>query len=95
MSGGVVYGPPEQLSRYGEPFQIAANAVIPPGWFYITGSWILVDDTDPTPATISTHGAGFCISDGTHAKAGSSAVNAIAIGPRNETWPWPKPWPLT
>jgi hypothetical protein len=91
MSGGVVYAEPELLSRFGEPFSVASGEVIPPGWYFTSGNFTIRDDDD---AVISTHAAGFCISDGKQVKA-AAAIQCIPVGAKPKAdWPWPKPWPL-
>jgi hypothetical protein len=91
ISGGVVYDDPEQLSRWGEPFNVGNGAVIPPGAYFTTGGFTIRDDSD---AVISTHAAGFCISDGKQVKA-AAAIQVIPVGAKRQSvWPWVGPWPL-
>jgi hypothetical protein len=95
ISGGVVYAIPNSdsgLERFGEPFAVANGAVIPPGAYFTTGGFTIRDDED---GTISTHTAGFVVSDGSSVKA-AAAIQVIPVGAKARApWPWPHPWPLS
>jgi len=104
FAGGVVYAIGASdgdnfLGRFGEPFTIAASGtVIPPGAYYTSNSFTV---RDPDDAVLSTHTAGYCISDGQSVKTAAANVVLIPVGFKGwdgwngPQWPWPSPWPLT
>jgi hypothetical protein len=92
-SGGVVYsgGTPSVLtSRFGQPITLAANAVVPPGAYFMTGAFSIT----PPGGTATAMPGGYCISDGSSVVA-TAAGTAIPLGAGNPApWPWPTPFPM-
>ena len=92
MSGGVVYGygiPPDGLGKYGEAFSIANGAKVPPGVYYVDGTFSITDSDGDAHA----HEPGLCLSDGSNCVV-TAACEAVPIGAgKIIVWPWPKPWP--